>query len=133
MRRLFFADAPNVWRVAKLDARCFARWIVVALVQTQMLRLLDGRLRPFNDNGIHHQGNQLDVGGVGSADADRQGPAVAFNQDTLPDARIATVTLATVTGVGTDAFVLTPLFPRPLPGTPRAFARQPSAACQSTP
>ncbi len=95
-----------------------------------MLRLLGGRLGPLNNNRVQRQGKQLGVWGVGSADAGRQGPAIALDQETLLDAR-----LATVTGVGTDTFVLTPLFPRPLPGTPRALLRQPSAACQcqSTP
>ncbi len=103
---------------------------IVAFVQAQMLRLFGGRLRPFDHNGVQRQGKQLGIRRVGPTDAGRKGPAIAFDQDTFLDAR-----LATVTGVGTDAFVLTPLFARPLPGTPRALPRQPSAACQchSTP
>ena len=137
MRRGFYWG--NVGRIAELGAGRFARRVIVAFVEAQMLRLFGGRRRPINHDGVQRQGKQLGVqrqgkqlgvGGVGSADAGREGPAIAFNQDTFLDAR-----LATVTGVGTDALVLTPLFARPLPGTPRAFPRQPSAACQcqSTP
>ena len=128
MRRGFYWG--NVGRIAELGAGCFAGRIIVAFVQAQMLRPLGGRLGPFDDDGVERQGKQLSVWRVGSADADCEGPAIAFNQETLLDAR-----LAAVTGVGTDAFALTPLFARPLPGTPRALLRQPSAACQcqSTP
>ena len=44
-----------------------------------MLRLLLGRFGPLNNNGVQRQGKQLGVGRVGSADAGRQGPAIAFD------------------------------------------------------
>ena len=77
--QFFFTDAPNMRRVAELDARRFARWVIVTFVQTQMLRLLSRRLRPFNDDSVQRQGKQFGVGRVGSADADREGPAIAFD------------------------------------------------------
>jgi len=76
----------------------------------------------------------LGVRCVSPADASREGPAIAFDQHAFLivslDAR-----LATVTGIGANALILRPLFPMPLPGTPRALPKQPSAdcQCQSTP
>ena len=44
-----------------------------------MLRLLLGRFGPLNNNGVQRQGKQLSVWRVSSADADRQGPTIAFD------------------------------------------------------
>jgi hypothetical protein len=128
--QLFFTDAADMRCVAELRHGGFARGIIVAFIQTQVLRRGFSRLGPLDDNGIERQGKQLRIWSIGPADAGSEGPTVPLDQQAFLDAR-----LATVTGIGANTFVLTPLLPMPLPGTPRALPRQPSAACQcqSTP
>jgi len=52
----FFADAPNVRNIAELCHSGFARGVVVAFVQTQMLRFLLSRFGSLNDDGVQRQG-----------------------------------------------------------------------------
>ncbi len=108
----------------------FGGRIVVAFVQTQVLRGGLGRQGARDDAGLKRCLQQFAVGGVGPADASSEGAAVPFDQQALLDAR-----LGAVSRVGADALLLCPLFPTPLPGTPRALLKQPSADChcQSTP
>lgn len=75
-------------RIAELGARRFSCRVIVTFVQAQMLRLLFSGLWPLNNNRVQRQGKQLGVGRISSADAGCEWPAIAFNQETLLDARL---------------------------------------------
>ena len=95
-----------------------------------MLRGRFGDSGTFDHNRFQRCPQQLTVGSICPADGNSERSAMAFDQQALLDTR-----LGAVGRVGADALVLRPLFPTPLPGTPRALPKQPSADChcQSTP
>ncbi len=99
-----FADAADMSRIPALRQNRPGRLIIVAFVQTQVLRLLLGRLWAFHDDGIERGRQQQVVVHVRASDADRKWAASLLDQQALLDAQ-----LATVGGVGADAFAFGPV------------------------
>ena len=95
------ADAANVSLVVALGQNRLARFIIIAFVQTQVLRGLLGRRGAFYDDGIQCGRQQQMIIYICSCDADRKRAASLLNKQALLDAH-----LGTVGGVRADAFAL---------------------------
>src|ERR1051325_4472871 len=99
----FLADTPNVGSIPALARHGSARLVVKGFVQTQMLRLVLGRLRAFDHYGIEGIGQKAYIRDIGSGNADRTRAAAAFDKQAFLDA-----CLAAVGRVLADALVLRP-------------------------
>ena len=111
-----FTDAPDVRPVVFVFGRFASTGIVVALVQTKVLRRL---FRALHDDRRERFCQALGIVDVGRCDHDAERAAVGFDDETFLGAGFSPIR-----GV-------TPRFSPPK----RAFPRQPSADChfQSTP
>src|SRR5579871_4699472 len=118
---LLFADATHVSDVTVLLDGGFGGRIVVALVQTQMLRLLLGGLGTLDYDRLQRFGQQLGVMHVGTGKHERERTATRFDEQALLGAG-----LASIGEIGANA-----LFGCTLLGTPRALPSMQSAACHS--
>src|SRR5919108_2832785 len=92
---LFFPPGPNVWDVIMLCSDLATLVIIIALVQTYMLRRLRRGLRPLHYDSVQGLSQQLHVVPIGPCHHARQGNALPLRQHaTLCPA------LATVRGMG---------------------------------
>jgi peptidoglycan biosynthesis protein MviN/MurJ (putative lipid II flippase) len=73
---LLLADPANMRRVVRLRRGLMACGIIVALIQTEMLKRLGCWRWPLDDDGIKRLREQFRVVHVGSGNGDPKGPAI---------------------------------------------------------
>lgn len=117
--QFLFADPPNVRDIVSFHRRGVSRGIVIAFVQTQMLRRVVRWLRPIHNNRLNGLSQQFAVVDVGARHDHAQRSATGLDDHTAFGA-----VFRTIRGVGTD-----------MVPPKRALPIAPSALChrQSTP
>jgi len=69
-------------RVVRRQRGLMARGMIIALIQTELLRSLDRRLWPLDHDGLERLREQLRVVHVGSGDGHAQGTTIGFDHET---------------------------------------------------
>jgi hypothetical protein len=75
----FLTDPPDVWRVVRGSNHSVAGWVVVSLIQTQMLRVFLGGLRSVHHDRLDGLLQQLGVVHLGTSQRDSQRPAIGLD------------------------------------------------------
>ena len=89
--QLLFTNTANMPRIAVLLYRRLACWVVIAFVQTKMLRLCFRYFRSFHHNGFNRFVQQLRIVNICPRDNNRKRPAQPIRQKALFRAVFASI------------------------------------------